>query len=64
MRRWLIGILVGLGTFAAAAGSASAAGTLPVIYRGFYGYSPASPSASLWTSSALGAPRAVAELPP
>jgi pimeloyl-ACP methyl ester carboxylesterase len=45
MRRWLIGILVGLSTFAAAAGSA-AAGTLPVIYSGVYGYAHASPSAS------------------
>jgi triacylglycerol esterase/lipase EstA (alpha/beta hydrolase family) len=46
MRRWLIGILVGLSTFAAAAGSATAAGTLPVIYSGVYGYAHASPSAS------------------
>lgn len=45
MRRWLIATLAAAATFGAVTASA-AAGTLPVIYSGAYGYAHASPNAS------------------
>ena len=45
MRNWLVGLVAAV-LVGAAAPSAAAAGSLPVIYNGLYGYSHVSPTAS------------------